>query len=196
MPARGSKNPLLDASSLHSRIMESSSDFQNLQSDVTKNLIAFTRTATQISAEDLGFHRSLDPTIAASLDAQNARLLSLAGRLLSGATTDSEAVGSTLSLQDAEDLRNAEGSWRSVVDVVDSLLEKADTSLDEYTGVVKRLSPALEQVGSLSNPLYVRMIADIGAGDTEEEAGRSGSCVQDTKPDEAADPVRACTSQQ
>jgi hypothetical protein len=31
-----------------------------------------------------------------------------------------------------------------VVDVVDSLLERADTALDEFTGAVKRLSPAAD----------------------------------------------------
>ncbi|KAG9563765.1 hypothetical protein KCU86_g17769, partial [Aureobasidium melanogenum] len=38
-----------------------------------------------------------------------------------------------------------DAQWSSVVDVIDSLLEKADISLDEYTGAVKRLSPAREQ---------------------------------------------------
>jgi exosome complex exonuclease RRP6 len=45
-----------------------------------------------------------------------------------------------------------DASWSSVVDVIDSLLEKADISLDEYTGAVKRLSPSREQVRHLYSP--------------------------------------------
>ncbi|KAK5239326.1 exosome nuclease subunit, partial [Cryomyces antarcticus] len=121
--------------------MEVTSDFKAFQEAISTSLVATTRTTNDISSEDLGFHRSLDPSVAASLDRQNARLLSLAQRLLNNAASNSEVVGPSLSDADA-----VEGNWRGVVDVVDSLLEKADISLDEYTGVVKRLSPSQEQV--------------------------------------------------
>ncbi|KAI9766470.1 MAG: exosome nuclease subunit, partial [Candelina submexicana] len=45
-------------------------------------------------------------------------------------------------LQDADALEN---NWRGLVDVVDQLLEKADTALDEYTGIIKRPSPAQQE---------------------------------------------------
>ncbi|TKA66709.1 hypothetical protein B0A49_05908, partial [Cryomyces minteri] len=121
--------------------MEVTSDFKAFQEAISTSLVATTRTTNEISSEDLGFHRSLDPSVAASLDRQNARLLSLAQRLLNNAASNSEVVGPSLPDADA-----VEGNWRGVVDVVDSLLEKADISLDEYTGVVKRLSPSQEQV--------------------------------------------------
>jgi exosome complex exonuclease RRP6 len=69
------------------------------------------------------------------------RLLHLAQRLLQNAAASSDAVGPKL-----PDVEAIDANWRGVVDVIDSLLEKADTSLDEYTGVVKRLSPSAEQV--------------------------------------------------
>ena len=57
-----------------------------------------------------------------------------------------ETVRGPPSLKDVEGIEN---NWWAVVDVVDSLLERADTALDEFTGAVKRLSPAADvQVGS------------------------------------------------
>ena len=124
-----------------SPIMDLHVNFKTFQDTVSSALVSVTRTATGISAEDLGFQRSLDPAFADTLDKQNARLLVLAEHLLANAASGSEVVGPKLHDADA-----VESSWRGVVDVVDSLLEKADTSLDEYTGVVKRLSPSYEQV--------------------------------------------------
>ena len=121
--------------------MEAFGDFKALQDSITSSLVAVTRNASQISSEDLGFHRSLDRSIATTLDQQNARLLGLAERLLGNAASNTEVVGPHLPDYDAVD-----GQWRGIVDVVDSLLEKADTSLDEFTGAVKKLSPSREQV--------------------------------------------------
>lgn len=115
-------------------------DLQAFQKTVQDALVQTTRSATALCAEDLGFHRSLDPTLGTALDRQNARLLSLAERLLGSAAAGSEVVGPKLEDQDAVD-----ANWRAVVDVVDSLLERADTSLDEFTGIVKRLTPNKEQ---------------------------------------------------
>jgi exosome complex exonuclease RRP6 len=83
----------------------------------------------------------LNPALGTALDAQNARLLQIAQRLLENAAASSDAVGPKL-----PDIEAIDGNWKGVVDVVDSLLEKADTSLDEYTGVVKRLSPSGDKV--------------------------------------------------
>jgi hypothetical protein len=115
--------------------------FKSLQDEISKALVATTRSATRISAADISFQRSLNPEVGTALDTQNARLLHLAQRLLANAAASSDAVGPKLPDVDAID-----GDWRGVVDVIDSLLEKADTSLDEYTGVVKRLSPSADAV--------------------------------------------------
>jgi len=121
--------------------MEALSDFKTLQASIQQSLVAVTRSANQIASEDLGFHRSLDPSVATLLDKQNARLLGLTQRLLGNAAANTEVVGPQL-----PDFDSVDGSWKGIVDVLDSLLEKADTSLDEYTGAVKRLSPSREQV--------------------------------------------------
>jgi exosome complex exonuclease RRP6 len=121
--------------------MEAPSDFNALQQQIQASLVAVTRSSQAISSEDLGFHRSLDPSLGRALDTQNARLLGLAERLLGNAASNTELVRPKLADTDAVD-----ASWSSVVDVIDSLLEKADISLDEYTGAVKRLSPSGEQV--------------------------------------------------
>ncbi|KAF2634222.1 hypothetical protein P280DRAFT_439320 [Massarina eburnea CBS 473.64] len=117
--------------------------FKTLQDSISQALVSTTRSSTRISGADIPFQRSLTPQVGTALDAQNARLLQLAQRLLENAAASSDAVGPTLPDVDAVD-----ANWRGVVDVIDSLLEKADTSLDEYTGVVKRLSPGADQAAA------------------------------------------------
>ncbi|ORY12705.1 exosome complex exonuclease-like protein Rrp6 [Clohesyomyces aquaticus] len=121
--------------------------FKSLQDSISAALVSTTRSATQIGAADVPFQRSLDPALGTALDEQNARLLRLAQRLLENAAASSDAVGPRL-----PDVEAIDNNWRAVVDVIDSLLEKADTSLDEYTGVVKRLSPSADQAASASKP--------------------------------------------
>ncbi|PSK38486.1 hypothetical protein B9Z65_6039 [Elsinoe australis] len=119
--------------------MDVSSDSASLLEPISSSLLAVTRTANTLAAEDLEFHRSLNPAIGSKIDKQNARLLGLAERLLGNAAAGSEVVRPRLPDVDAVD-----ENWRGIVDVLDSLLEKADTSLDEYSGAVKRLSPSRE----------------------------------------------------
>ena len=113
--------------------------FKAAQDAISAALVSTTRSATQLAAADIAFQRSLHPDLGTALDTQNARLLQLAQRLLENAAASSDAVGPKL-----PDVEAIDGNWRGVVDVVDSLLERADTSLDEYTGVVKRLAPSVQ----------------------------------------------------
>jgi len=96
-------------------------------------LISVTRTCGQISAEDLGFQRQLDRQLGSALDEQAARVLALSSTLLKSATSIADLRAPHL-----EDVDDVDNNWRGVVDVIDSLLEKTDTCLDEYTGVRKR----------------------------------------------------------
>jgi len=116
--------------------MDDSQDFKSLQEQILATLVTTTRTAGQISAEDLGFQKSLNSEVGDALKEQSERLLGLASALLKSAASISELRSP--SLEDADDVEN---NWRSVVDVVDSLLEKSDICLDEYTGVIKRKEP-------------------------------------------------------
>ncbi|GAB7366201.1 hypothetical protein MBLNU230_g7761t1 [Neophaeotheca triangularis] len=120
-------------------------DFAKLHSSISSAVVATTRNASELAAEDLSFYRSLDSGIARSLDAQNARLLDLAQRLAGSATANTETVRPRL-----RSVEDVEGNWNSVVDVIDSLLERADTALDEFTGAVKRLTPTAEQQAAKS----------------------------------------------
>jgi exosome complex exonuclease RRP6 len=118
--------------------MDITSDFQGYHDRVTKSLIEVVRTGGQISNADLGFHRS-SGEVSRALDQQNARLLRLTNKLLKAASQDSNVKPPTLRDKDEID-----DNWRDVVEVVDNLLEKADASLDEFTGVIRRSSPALQ----------------------------------------------------
>ena len=113
--------------------MDDSKDFKSLQENIQAVLIATTRTAGQVSSEDIAFQRSLDPDVGKALDEQSARLLALSSSLLKSAATISGVQ--VPAWNDADDVEN---SWRGVVDVVDTLLEKTDICLDEYTGVTRR----------------------------------------------------------
>jgi exosome complex exonuclease RRP6 len=80
-----------------------------------------------------GFQRSLDPEIGNGLDEQSARLLELSSNLIKSAASLAD-----LTVPILEEVEDVDNNWRNVVDIVDSLLEKTDTCLDEYTGVIKR----------------------------------------------------------
>jgi exosome complex exonuclease RRP6 len=113
--------------------MEQTQDFKSLQEQVQASLIATTRTTGQISSEDLAFHRSFNREVGTALDEQSSRLLDLSSQLIKSAASISD-----LRAPELEELDDVENNWRSVVDVIDSLLEKTDTCLDEYTGMIKR----------------------------------------------------------
>lgn len=114
--------------------MEFNTNFAPFQEQVSAALVAATKTAGQISSEDLDFQRSLNPEIAFSLDRHTSRLLDLANKLLSHSSSAGQ-----FRLQNEDQL---EDSWRSVVDTIDELLEKSDACLDEFTGVIKKINPA------------------------------------------------------
>jgi exosome complex exonuclease RRP6 len=116
--------------------MDPSQDFKSLQAKIQGALVSTTKAVQRIASEDLGFQRTVNPSTGDRLEEQSTRLLSLSGDLLKSAAigTGQKNVGD---LEDAEDV---DIQWRSIVDVIDGLLEKADICLDEYTGLVKRKS--------------------------------------------------------
>ena len=118
--------------------MDIASDFKSFQDKVQQSLVSVTKTSGQLSSEDLSFHRSSSGKLSKSLDAQNAQLLQLTNKLLKAATRDTQITPPKLHNQE-----EVEDKWRSTVDVIDDLLEKSDACLDEFTGIIKRLSPSL-----------------------------------------------------
>ena len=107
--------------------------FADLQTSLQRSLVALTRASNALGEEDLSFYRNLDPSLARELDAHNARLLGLAQRFLNGAAAGTQVTAPRIPDQDA-----LEGSFPRVVDVLDSLLENTDSSIDEFTGAVRK----------------------------------------------------------
>jgi len=121
--------------------MATDGEFKALKEGVSSALVDTTRTAGQISNEDLEFLRSSNPSIIPLLEQQDIRLLQLTRRLIRTAIS-----GAEVSTPQIEDVDSIEDNWKGIVDVFDNLLEKADASLDEYTGAVQRLSPKQEDL--------------------------------------------------
>ena len=101
--------------------MATESHFKDLKNGISSALIDTTRTAGQISNEDLAFHRSSNPSVIPLLEQQNTRLLQLAQKLTRIATS-----GTELSAPQISDGDSVEDNWKVIVDVFDNLLEKAD----------------------------------------------------------------------
>jgi exosome complex exonuclease RRP6 len=117
-----------------------SAELAPFQDKVTAALVQVTRTVGQLSAEDLNFHRNSSADFTESLDEQSERILALTTAVLKAATAGTDVNAPSLDTEDS-----IEDNWRGVVDVIDSLLEKADACLDEFTGVIKKLSPSQEE---------------------------------------------------
>ncbi|KAI0099683.1 ribonuclease H-like domain-containing protein [Nemania sp. FL0031] len=120
--------------------MASSQDFKSFQETVQGALVSTTRLANQVAAEDLSFQRTSNPAVAEELDDVSFRLLTLTSSLLQSAAKGTNVAGP--SLEDADDV---DVHWSRIVDVLDNLLEKADTCLDEYTGAIKRKAAPVDQ---------------------------------------------------
>lgn len=126
-----------------------SAEFSSFQDGLTSSLVPVTQTANQISSEDLNFNRTISSDFAESLDGQSERILSLTSALLKAATAGADLTAPTLTNEES-----VEKNWRGVVDVIDSLLEKADACLDEFTGVIKKLSPSQEERAPVVKKAY------------------------------------------
>ncbi|KAL8711091.1 MAG: hypothetical protein Q9220_004472 [cf. Caloplaca sp. 1 TL-2023] len=115
--------------------MTSDGTFKKFQSDVSSALVDTTRSASRLSGEDLAFQRSINPEVDRRLNDQNKRLLSLVRSLNKTACAGTDTVPPPL-----KNVESVDDGWRGIVDIVDNLLEKADACLDEFTGVIKKLT--------------------------------------------------------
>ncbi|KAI0023417.1 ribonuclease H-like domain-containing protein [Xylariomycetidae sp. FL0641] len=129
--------------------MASSQDFKSVQENIQGALVSATRLTNQIAAEDLSFQRTSNPIVADELDDTSARLLDLTSSLLKSATKNTN-----LSAPNLEDADDVDVHWSRIVDVVDTLLEKADTCLDEYTGAIMRKAAPVEQPANAAKNRY------------------------------------------
>ncbi|KAL1985139.1 hypothetical protein VTN96DRAFT_8268 [Rasamsonia emersonii] len=142
--------------------MDIAAEFSSFHEQVTSKLVQTTRTVGQLCSEDVNFHRSSSSEFAESLDEQSDRLLSLTSSLLKIATAGTDVKPPALRDEDS-----VEDNWGGVVDVIDSLLEKADACLDEFTGIIKRLSPSQQaqsqSVGGKATPSKFPSVYNYGA---------------------------------
>lgn len=134
-----------------------SAEFARFQERLTTSLVHCARTAGQISSEDLNFQRTSNADFTESLDEESGRILALSSAVLKAATAGSDTSNPALSSEEA-----LEDNWRGVVDVIDSLLEKADACLDEFTGVIKKLSPSREEQPPIKRETKFPTIYDYG----------------------------------
>lgn len=123
--------------------MANDGTFKSMKDEVSSALVDITRATGKIAAEDLAFQRSINPAVAPQLAKQNRRLLHIIHDLTKNATAGTDIQPPQLSDADAVEER-----WQGLVDVFDSLLEKADACLDEYTGVIKKSNVPKEAVSA------------------------------------------------
>lgn len=116
--------------------MDATTDFKTHQERIASSLVNVVRTASQISSQDLSFHRAANEDFSQLLDTQNSHLLKLTNKILKASVKDTTKKAPAL-----QDLDGVDENWAKVTEVIDDLLEKADTSLDEFTGVLKRINP-------------------------------------------------------
>ncbi|CAI7648933.1 unnamed protein product [Penicillium bialowiezense] len=117
-----------------------SASFPPFHDKLKTALLQLNRNVTQLSSEDLNYHRNSNQEFSESLDEENARVIALTSAVIKAATAGTDKPAPTLRDEDTID-----DNWRDVVDVIDLLLEKADACLDEFTGVIKKLSPSQEE---------------------------------------------------
>lgn len=134
--------------------MEEPLDFKALQDKIQAALVATTRKVNLIATQDIAFRRSVDPEAGELLDEQREKLLSLASSLVNTAASlgggKSSKPKRALELEDAEEV---DDNWQAIVDSLDIALEKADTCIDEYTGLVKRKdAPTADMVSYSPHP--------------------------------------------
>ncbi|EJT75436.1 exosome complex exonuclease Rrp [Gaeumannomyces tritici R3-111a-1] len=129
--------------------MEASQDFKSLQDKIQAALVSTTRRVNAIASQDLGFRRNVDPDSAEQLDEQRTKILELASALVQTAASSAggaraKAKAKPITLEDAEDV---DDNWQTIVDALDTALEKADTCIDDYTGLVKRKDAPTAEMG-------------------------------------------------
>ncbi|KAJ5647908.1 hypothetical protein N7490_004280 [Penicillium lividum] len=120
-----------------------SAEYVTFQEKALAAVTQVIRTASHLASEDLDFHRTNSSDVTEALDEQTERILTLTSAVLKAATNGTDLQPPTLENEGEDSLDDK--NWRDVVDVIDTLLEKADACLDEFTGVIKKLSPPVRK---------------------------------------------------
>ncbi|EJD50781.1 hypothetical protein AURDEDRAFT_159928 [Auricularia subglabra TFB-10046 SS5] len=138
----------------NSEAQTSSASFAAYQAQLQSAVLQPTKVALGLP-KDLAFHRTLDRDFAQDIDQCSARVLALANRLIKLAGTGD--AGDAAAARDLDVLGGEEDAVDNfhmlVVDVMDKLLERADTCIDQHLGVNKAAPAA---VAVKANPGTVR----------------------------------------
>ena len=143
------------------------SEFAEFQKSAASKSVETVRTANELAAADLPFQRSLNPALGDAVDRQSDRLRAFANRLLQKA-----AEGSKYQAPKLKDVEDVDYRWRDTVDIIDDCLERTDSILDEFTGVIKRLSPSRQGAATQGS----------GKASREKIPSMYGDNAQITKP--------------
>ncbi|KAI9254611.1 ribonuclease H-like domain-containing protein [Phascolomyces articulosus] len=114
--------------------------FKEYQQSLFNALVSATKASSAIPVKDVGFLRSLDRQFAKDLDTSGSRLLKATNQLLQQCSSDTGVQVSKY-----EDIDDVNERYGGVVDIIDSLLEKADVCLDEMTGQKGRKPEQIKQ---------------------------------------------------
>lgn len=96
-------------------------------------LVSLTRNASSLPGpSDLAFHRSIDRGLAAEIDAQSQQVQKHIQQLTRWAKPKGKAKAATD--DDEDDDESPTALYNRISDVIDGLLERADTCMDEYSG--------------------------------------------------------------
>ncbi len=170
--------------------MDPPQELKPLRDAVQSALVSVTRSVNSLANEDLQFHRTVHPSVATRLDQNTERLLRLASGVLKSAAKLTAQKEPRL-----DDVDDVEIQWKGIVDVIDSLLEKSDTCLDEYTGLIKRKDvPAGENVCPCRFPLlrpFSNCVPGPRAQAAEADHREAGLVPQTRQHPQATERIRA-----
>ncbi|ORX44798.1 hypothetical protein DM01DRAFT_1312331 [Hesseltinella vesiculosa] len=109
-------------------------DFESFQKSLFRSLVSASNAANSIPFAEIGFFRSLDREFANDLDLASATILSTANKLTNHTALELGMQDSEVSIEDIDDINDR---FFGVIDVVDSLYERVDLTLDELAGRAK-----------------------------------------------------------
>ncbi|KAJ2221157.1 exosome nuclease subunit, partial [Coemansia sp. RSA 485] len=142
------------------------SDFDGSLKAAFGALMAATKAANRLP-NDISFHRTLDEAIDSRLERSGRKALGMANRLW----TKSRNSAADAEIESIDDIaiRTSSGTWeaapgfRTVVDAVDTLLEKIDVGLDEVLRRPAHNMRVTASVGKQSAPIMTSV--NMGNGD-------------------------------
>ena len=127
--------------------METVKDFDATHKTISDSLINNIRAASNLASQDIGFHRSAYPHIAATLNQETRRALRQTEKLLRNTAINSGEDGVAL-----PNVKALNSQWRSLCDITDTLFERAGGCLDEFSGFARTIRNSGHDANAHSPP--------------------------------------------